>query len=77
MDKSVTKLLESKLVNISGLDSITSTSSEGSSSIRLEFKYGTNIDDKTNDIRDRVDHVNHRVPDDVDTPSIMRFDTPS
>ncbi|MDR0524748.1 MAG: efflux RND transporter permease subunit [Spirochaetaceae bacterium] len=77
VEKSVTKLLESQLVNLSGLESITSTSSEGSSLIRMEFKYGTNLDDKTNDIRDRIDRVKGRLPDDADTPSIMRFDASS
>ena len=74
VEKSVTKLLEAQLVNLNGLKSITSTSSEGSSMISLEFDFGSNLDAKTNDIRDRLDRVRRRLPDEADTPTIMQFD---
>ncbi|MDR0553520.1 MAG: efflux RND transporter permease subunit [Treponema sp.] len=74
VEKTVTKLLESQLVNLSGLTNMTSTSSEGSSVIRLEFAYGSNLDAKINDIRDRLDRIKGRLPDGAGTPSIMQFD---
>jgi HAE1 family hydrophobic/amphiphilic exporter-1 len=74
VEKSVTRVLEAQLVNLSGLTKMSSTSSEGSSMIRLEFNYGANLDAKTNDIRDRIDRVRRRLPDEADTPSIMQFD---
>ena len=74
VEKSVTRLLESQLVNLSGIASITSTSSEGRSSISMEFDYGADLDAKANDIRDRLDRVRRRLPDDADSPSIMFFD---
>ena len=74
VEKSLTKPLESQLVNLSGLSSMTSTSSEGSSSIVMEFNYGVNLDAKANDIRDRIDRVRRRLPDEADSPSIMQFD---
>jgi HAE1 family hydrophobic/amphiphilic exporter-1 len=74
VEKTVTKPLESQLVNLSGLSSITSTSTEGSSSIVIEFDYGADLDAKTNDIRDRIDRVRRRLPDEADSPSIMQFD---
>jgi HAE1 family hydrophobic/amphiphilic exporter-1 len=77
VEKAVTRPLESQLVNLNGLESITSTSSEGSSMISLEFKYGTDLDAKTNDIRDRLDRVKRQLPDEADTPSIMQFDANS
>ena len=77
VEKAVTKPLESQLVNLSGLKKMNSTSSEGSSLILLEFDYGANLDAKTNDIRDRVDRVRQMLPDDADSPSIMRFDPAS
>ncbi|MDR3303389.1 MAG: efflux RND transporter permease subunit [Treponema sp.] len=77
VEKTVTKLLESSLVNINGLTQLTSTSSEGSSLITLEFDYGTNLDAKTNDIRDNLDRVKRQLPDGAVTPSIMRFSTSS
>ncbi|MDR3334359.1 MAG: efflux RND transporter permease subunit [Treponema sp.] len=77
VEKTVTKVLESSLVNIGGLKELTSTSSEGSSSIMMEFEYGANLDDKTNDIRDRIDRVKGRLPEDADAPMIMQFDLSS
>ena len=74
VEKAITKILETQLINISGLSSITSTSSEGSSSIVMEFEYGANLDAKANDIRDRLDRVRRRLPDEASSPSIMQFD---
>ncbi|MDR2020429.1 MAG: efflux RND transporter permease subunit, partial [Treponema sp.] len=74
VEKSVTRILEAQLVNLSGLSRMTSTSSEGSSMIMLEFDYGANLDAKTNDIRDRIDRVRRGLPDEADSPSIMQFD---
>ncbi|MDR0718425.1 MAG: efflux RND transporter permease subunit, partial [Treponema sp.] len=73
VEKSITRVLEAQLVNLSGLTEMTSTSSEGSSMIMLEFNYGVNLDAKTNDIRDRLDRVRRRLPDEAEA-SIMQFD---
>jgi HAE1 family hydrophobic/amphiphilic exporter-1 len=77
VEKSVTRPVESALVNIGGLKSMSSTSSEGSSAIRLEFDYGADLDAKTNDIRDKLERVRRQLPDDADSPSIMQFDMSS
>lgn len=74
VEKEVTAVLESALVNVSSLKSLSSTSSEGSANISLEFEYGTNLETATNDIRDKLDRVRRSLPDDVDTPSIFTFD---
>lgn len=77
VEKSVTKLLEGALVSVSGLKTLTSTSSEGSSSISLEFNYGTDLDNAVNDIRDKLDRVKRSLPDDATTPSIFKMDADS
>ncbi len=77
VEKSVTAVLESSLVSLNGLKEITSTSSEGSSMIKLEFDYGANLDERTNDIRDKIDSVRDRLPDDADSPQIRRMDPTS
>ena len=77
VEKSVTKLLESQLVSVTGLKKITSTSSEGRSSISLEFNYGTNLDIATNNVRDKIDRVVRNLPDDAGTPSIFKMDSNS
>ena len=75
VEKAVTKLLESQLVSVTGLKKITSTSSEGRSSISLEFNYGTNLDIATNNVRDKIDRVVRSLPDDAGTPTIFKMDS--
>ncbi|WP_191018142.1 efflux RND transporter permease subunit [Treponema zioleckii] len=77
VEKSVTEVLESGLVSVSNLKSMTSTSSEGSSVIKLEFNYGTDIDVAVNNIRDKLDRVKGSLPDDCDSPQIFQFDSSS
>ncbi|MDR0475070.1 MAG: efflux RND transporter permease subunit, partial [Treponema sp.] len=74
VENSVSRILESQLVNVSGLKNITSTSSEEQSVLFMEFKFGVNLDAKTNDIRDRLDRVKRMLPDEADTPMIMQMD---
>ncbi len=73
VEKSVTKVLEGQLVSLSGLKTMTSTSSEGSSSISLEFNYGTDLESATNDIRDKISRVTKNLPDDAGSPSIFKM----
>ncbi len=75
VEKSVTEILESGLISVSNLKEMTSESSEGSSLIKLEFNYGTNIDTAINDIRDKLDMVKGNLPDDADSPQIFKFDS--
>ncbi|MCR5046371.1 MAG: efflux RND transporter permease subunit [Treponema sp.] len=75
VEKSVTKILESQLISVSGLKEITSTSSEGRSNISLEFNYGTDLDIATNNVRDKIDRVVRNLPDDAGTPSIFKMDS--
>lgn len=73
VEKSVTAALESALINVSGLQSLSSTSSEGSSRLELEFEYGTDLDTATNDVRDKLDRIRRSLPDDASDPQIFRF----
>ena len=74
VEKSVTKSLESTLINVSSLKKMTSTSSEGSSVIILQFAYGYNLDVATNDVRDKVSSVKASLPSGVKDPQIFKFD---
>ena len=74
VENSVTRVLESQLVNISGLQNITSISNEGMSMVIMEFGFGTNLDNKVNDTRDRIDRVRRMLPDDADAPLILQLD---
>ncbi|MCR4733606.1 MAG: efflux RND transporter permease subunit [Treponema sp.] len=77
VEKTITKTVESAVVSVSGLKNMTSTSNEGSSTVQLEFDYGTNLDEVINDVRDKLDRVKRALPDAASTPSIFRFSSDS
>lgn len=71
----VTKPLEEQLSTLTGVESITSRSSDGRSMVFIEFTSGTDLDEAVNDMRDQLERV--RLPDDVDDPSIMKIEMDS
>jgi HAE1 family hydrophobic/amphiphilic exporter-1 len=74
----VTEVLENQLATTPGLEKITSSSSESSSRINLKFVWGTNLDEASNDIRDRIDLAKRLLPDipaEMDNPFIFKFNT--
>jgi HAE1 family hydrophobic/amphiphilic exporter-1 len=74
VERSVTRILESSLSSVTGLKTLQSTSSSGSSVVILELEYGTNIDEAGNEMRDRIDMVRGYLPDDAGTPTIIKMD---
>ena len=73
IENNVSRPLESVLNTIGNLKHITSRSSENMSFIQLEFEYGHDIDVLTNDVRDKLDLISSRLPDNVETPVIFKF----
>ncbi len=77
VETKVTRVLEKSLGSVSNLDEIRSSTSEGRSTIACTFTWGTNIDEASNDIRARVDRAKRALPDDIDDPLILKFDSAS
>lgn len=74
VEDKLTRVLESALSSVTGLKNITSTSSEGSSSITLEFEAGTDLSDAANNARDRIDLVKNYLPSEATSPLIIQMD---
>jgi multidrug efflux pump subunit AcrB len=74
IDKNVTQVLTNQLRRVSGLKEITSTSSIGSSQIRMSFGYNKDLDEAINDINTALARVLNSLPDNCDSPSVMKFD---
>ncbi len=74
METLVSRPLEQLLAAAPGVEEITSSSSEGRSSVRCRFAYGTDMDEAANDIRTRVDRRRTSLPDDIDPPTLYKFD---
>ncbi len=73
IETNVTRVLEDNLNTVDDLKELSSTSSDNYSMITLEFEYGIDLADATNDIRDVVSRVQSMLPDEVDYPTIFRF----
>src|SRR5512133_1198470 len=63
IESNVTRPLESSLNSVSNLKEITSTSSDASSVIFMNFEYGTNLDEASNDIRSTLGFIERVLPD--------------
>ena len=70
----VTKAIEDQVGTLSGLKSITSNSSEGSSIVMLEYEYGTDTDEAYDDLKKKVDLVKNSLPDSASDPTIIEMD---
>ena len=75
IENNVTRPLENTLNSCTHIKHITSRSSENVSVITLEFEYGHDIDDLTNDVRDKLSMISNSLPDGAGSPIIFKFDT--
>ena len=57
----VSRPLEQIVSSAPGVERVSSTSSEGRSAVRVEFEYGTDIDEAANEIRSRLEMRGERV----------------
>ncbi len=72
IETSITIEIEKKLKGLEGVKKIHSVSSEGLSSINIEFVTGTDIDDALQKVRDRVDEAKNELPADLEEdPSVF------
>ncbi|WP_251620027.1 efflux RND transporter permease subunit [Odoribacter lunatus] len=75
IEENVTKILENQLNSVDDLKELTSTSYDNLAVVALEFEWEANLDEASNDVRDAVDKAMQNLPDDIDRPTIMRFNT--
>jgi len=74
VESRVTQVLEEQLSGLEGLQTITSRSRDGQSSITIEFFAGRSIESAANDVRDRVGAAAANLPDDVRPPQVRKVD---
>lgn len=77
METLVTKPIENRISQVSGIKTITSTIREGYSQTVLEFEIGTDPRQMASEVREKVAGVRKRLPDDIDEPVVARFDSAS
>ncbi|HAX47760.1 MAG TPA: acriflavin resistance protein, partial [Bacteroidetes bacterium] len=74
IETQITEPLEESLNGIDGIKSLTSQSREGQSQITIEFSLERNLEDASNDVRDRVSRALRNLPTDVDPPVVQKSD---
>jgi len=77
VEELITRPIEEAMSAVPGVEEVTSVSGEGASSVRVTFTWGTNLDEASNDIRDRLDRVIPHLPDDIERPRLRKFDLAS
>ncbi len=71
METTVTIEIEKKIKGLDGLKKLQSISSEGLSSINVEFVTGTDIDQALQDVKDKVDEALGELPSDLDEDPVV------
>ncbi len=77
MASAVATPLEQQFSSIAGIDSMTSTSSLGSTSITLQFNLGRDIDGAAQDVQSAIAAVQRRLPRDMPSPPSFRKSNPA
>ena len=74
METLITKPIENRVSQVSGIKTISSSIREGYSQTVLEFELGIDPKEKASEVREKVASVRGRLPDDIDEPIVQRVD---
>ena len=74
IENQITEPLEEEINGISGIRSLQSSSSQGSSSINVEFELDVDMETAANDVRDKVSRAQRKLPRDCDPPTVSKQD---
>ncbi|MGL4370979.1 MAG: efflux RND transporter permease subunit, partial [Spirochaetota bacterium] len=64
----ISKPIEDQLSALAGVKHVSSTNTEGLSTITVEYEMGTDIDRAAQDVRDKVSIAQASLPDDAEDP---------
>lgn len=74
IESQITEPLEQNINGIPGIRSLTSSSSQGSSRITVEFELNVDLETAANDVRDKVSRAQSYLPRDCDPPTVSKAD---
>lgn len=74
IEKLITKPLEQVVVTIENIDTISSISNEGSSILLLQFKFNTDMDNATLQMREKIDMIKGYLPEGTSSPIVAKLD---
>ncbi|TIU02600.1 MAG: efflux RND transporter permease subunit, partial [Mesorhizobium sp.] len=68
----LTDPIEGAVARVSGVKSISSTSSFGQSRVTIEFNDGVDLNVAASDVRDSVSRITNQLPETADAPRIVK-----
>ncbi len=71
IETQITEPLEKAINGIAGIKNITSSSSNGSSNINVEFDLSIDLEAAANDVRDKVSQATRSLPRDLEAPPVV------
>ena len=74
VERDLTKKIEEAVNPVEGVDQIQSISTEGFSTVMIQFELGTEVTDAQADVRAKLDAIRAELPPDVEAPVISRAD---
>lgn len=77
IEELISRPIEQAVSSVPGAEEVTSISTEGRSTVRVRFEWGSDLDAAANDIRDRLDRIIDDLPEDSERPSLRKFDLAS
>jgi hydrophobe/amphiphile efflux-1 (HAE1) family protein len=74
IESQITESLEESVNGIDGIKTLTSISSDGRSTITVEFELSVDMEAAANDVRDKVSRAVRNLPPDADPPIVQKSD---
>jgi len=75
VEQNISRRLEDQFGSLSDLKKVTSVSKDNISVVTLEYQWGANLDEATNEVRDAVGMAERYFPDGVEKPVIFKLST--
>ncbi|MBB5073896.1 HAE1 family hydrophobic/amphiphilic exporter-1 [Bartonella callosciuri] len=75
IDREITRVIEDAVSRVSGVKTISSSSSFGSSRVEINFNVGVDLNVAASDIRDALSRITYSLPKNADTPMIIKADS--
>ncbi len=77
IENQITQRVESAVRSIAGVDTLTSTASEGNSQTMVQFKIGQDINSAVNEVKNQVDQIRSDLPEGILEPQVFKVETSS
>jgi multidrug efflux pump len=74
IEKEITKVIEEAMSGVNGVESMTSSTHQGSSQVNITFKLGYNMDVAVDDVRSNVERMRDSLPKEASSPVVLKAD---